>query len=289
MSIQFASEKLRKKIVFLICEYKAILALTFNLKPEDVEKLDGTRDRVIRQSTRKELDSLMRHWTGEVKRIRQTYKVCASPESLAAFLAKYEDNPDYLLEVGAYFKAFEDPSLVSPQFAEWPRHAKIDLKSPHLDRGFVEIHVIEAEMFESMAAMFNDARKYHEQYKASGDKTAAKYTVALYRGSIFAAFGLLECFLNGVAYDYFVIHEPTLDDDIKSILTDWDSVKNRPRYLQLKDKISKYQTILLGQKHAPLQPTNCPELKYLLDQGVPLRDAHVLVRVRRSRARNNWF
>src|SRR5262245_28023713 len=74
MAIQFATQRLRKKVVFLICEYKAILALTFNLKPDDAAELDKTRAKVIQQSTRRELEGLMQHWTAEVKRIRQTYK-----------------------------------------------------------------------------------------------------------------------------------------------------------------------------------------------------------------------
>jgi len=276
--LQFGKDKLRKRVVGLVLEYKAILALTFNLELQDIVAIERIRTQAITQWSRKELEGALAHWTGKVANIRSHYKIRFRREALWKFLADFEDNPDgYLLEVNSFLAAFEDPAILTPQAAEWPLHAKLDLRSPHRDRGFIEVYVIEAEMFESMAAMFNDARRYHQRFKESKekDRTAGKYTAALYRGSIFAAFGLLESFLNGVAYDYFLSHEETLDEETKGILKDWDFAKNKPRYLSLKDKVGSYQRILLRQKHAPLQASNSLELKYLLEEGIPLRDAHV--------------
>jgi len=86
----------------------------------------------------------------------------------------------------------------------------------------------------------------------------------LHRTTIATAISFIEAYLNGLAFDHLAEHMDHVTLKEKSALSDWNFDTNRTQHQSLRDKVLKYQRIILGVEHAPLQPTNCPALKCIL-------------------------
>ncbi len=97
------------------------------------------------------------------------------------------------------------------------------------------------------------------------DKINFKLQSALLRATVLAAFHFVEAYLNGLAFDYYILKEKDVSEETKTLLFDWNPKTNKPRYLSLRDKALQYPKIVLGLKEPPLQESNCHELKYILE------------------------
>jgi hypothetical protein len=156
-----------------------------------------------------------------------------------------------------------------PFFDLLPLHANLMLSWA----GEVEWSLLEARVFEDMAALSNQAERHSPDLASKQEYRKGR--TALYRAASLNAINLVEAYLNGVAADYYFAEITHLDELTKELLLDWDFVRNRPKFLSLRDKMLKYQRIILKTEHAPIQESNCPELAYLITAVKTLRDALV--------------
>ena len=90
-----------------------------------------------------------------------------------------------------------------------------------------------------------------------------------------AAFNTIEAYLNGIAFDFLETNEGQFDQSAESLLREWDAVKERPRYLSLRDKMLQYPKIVIKAAHPPLHEDNCLELKFVVESAKKFRDAIV--------------
>jgi hypothetical protein len=138
-----------------------------------------------------------------------------------------------------------------------------------------ETRFLEVTLFEDMCVLFNLTKEYHHNRRDDESKKVFKQRLALQRATIVAAFNVVEAYLNGIAFDYVEIHGEQVTGEAKMLLTEWDFVRQRPRYMSLRDKLLSYPRLILGLEHPPLQESNCEELKFVVETAKRYRDAIV--------------
>src|SRR5437867_5897406 len=172
---------------------------------------------------------------------------------------------------------FADYSKVLRGSEHFPAHARVavDVSGTLYDNArHPEVFLLEASMFEDMAALFNVvASDSSANLDHARPKSEIKTQTALHRAVILAALHFVEAYVNGVALEHVLTKGSAVDDRIRDVLSDWDSSRNRPRYLSLGEKLLQYQRIILGVEHAPLQESNCPEMATILNVAKRVRDA----------------
>jgi hypothetical protein len=172
-------------------------------------------------------------------------------------------------------------SKVMPAYSKMlvPQHTQIGL-DPYgiLPRSAkFNLRIIEASLFEDMCALFNLAHNFHnESVKTRAlDKRILKTAIALCRATISSAFYFVESYINGVAFEYLATAGDGIDQATKDFLSEWDSARNRPKYVKTRDKLLHYPRIVLGASHPPLQENNCPPLAFIVTKAKQFRDAIV--------------
>jgi hypothetical protein len=147
-----------------------------------------------------------------------------------------------------------------------------------------EVRIIEAALFEDMCALFNRAWHLIEPSKSPTAKASViKESAAMRRGSVLAAFYLLEAYLNSIAFDHLVHRGKELSEKDLERITEWDEKKGGQRLVSFRDKLLHYPRIILGLDAPPIQENNCAEAAYLLQEAKSFRDAVVHANPRPTR------
>ena len=273
--------KERAKFRRLCREYEALLVLLQGATM-DFRKTMDQQEEAASTIKKSELRLHIHELELEISRLRKTFAVKASASVLTHILEKVKSKPedDYLIPKFVVQTLCDRYDKVVKGFDDLPEHTNIGFHSGlrRKDVGEVEIYLVEAKLFEDMCALFNLAKESHARvtpHQQGASKVNIKTNEALYRATVTTSFYFLESYLNGLAYDYYVVKNDDLDEDTKKILTEWDNVKNRPYYLSLRDKVLQYPRIIIGLDHPPIQESNCPELAYLAGRVKVLRDAIV--------------
>lgn len=255
----------------LLREYEAICFILNKFTQEDRAALANSyadQNRLKKGDLRKRISMLK----VDISELRQEFAIKASPHALERILKSWEEVPDkdWLIPKFLLNDVFDGRKLLT-DFERLPAHAYIAFHGGAYRTvvGEVEIHLVEACLFEDMCALFNAAKmaepKMLTKHSQGQSKICRKTAVALFRATITAVFNLMEAYLNGLAYDYCVQNKHTLDDATKRMLTEWDYARKRPYYLSLRDKVLQYPKIILGHTHPPIQENNTPEFRFLID------------------------
>ena len=271
-------DRLREKALQLLLEN---LALTFAISPAGREgRLMEEQNRArILSSSKQELQNYIGGVEKEIKDLRRKYGVKASSSELIAFLEFGKAAPPgqvILPRVVDVCKFFHDYSKVFSNSKYLPAHARIlfdyhgNGPNGEPDTG---IRLLEASIYEDMAALWNilDNRATDDNLKRTPRERKTQY--ALCRATVSAAVYFTEAYLNGLAFDFLADPNSTFTNEEKSVLSDWNFEKMQPRYLSLKDKILKFQRIINRTEHAPIQPTNTPSMKKVLDLAECFRNS----------------
>jgi hypothetical protein len=144
-----------------------------------------------------------------------------------------------------------------------------------------EIRILEATLFEDMAAAFNRTSELDEQFpdRETAPKFQLKEAVAMRRGAILNAFYMVEAYLNSIAFDCVIQAQrgerPKPLEVNSDRLLEWDSQRDKERLVSFRDKLIHYPRIILNKRDPVLQENNCPEIKFLLEEAKEFRDAIV--------------
>jgi len=272
---------LRGKAQRLYREYAAILILTNQVTVQTKGQLDSSKAYILR-SNKSELRELIQQLEEKIPRLRQEFGVISPRAELIRLSDMAEATPHekpyllipkYLLQ--AFFSHYE---RALPRFPVLPMHAQIciDAGKHRVDQGAVEYCILEAALFEDMCALFNLIKRHNElSSEPNALKKQNKITSALSRSTVATAFHFVEGYLNGIAFEHYVLNESSLDDKTKILLTEWDHVRNRAAFQSLKEKALKYPRIAKGEEQPLLQESNCPELSLILGEAKVLRDSIV--------------
>lgn len=271
---------IRLKALRLYRIYEAILVLTNSMTVETRKGMEASKN-AIKSKKGWEVRNFVKTIKMEVSKLKKHYGVKVSNLDLLKLLEEVESAPPGLfLLIPKYFlkEYFEFYNNVFPDFNDLPDHIRVgvDRGTVRQREGYGELYLLEAKIFEDMCALFNLSREQYLKWdKNNPCKKIIKFYEALSRATIAGAFYLLEAYLNGIAFDYYIKNKECLDEETITILTEWDSNKNRPKYVAFRDKALQYPRILLGASHPPFQENNCPDLAFIIEKGKSLRDAIV--------------
>lgn len=175
-----------------------------------------------------------------------------------------------------FLQWFEHYERLWTPFRRLPRHGRLAVYPRGAPAGGNrEWWLLEAKLFEDVAALWNQVNSLRQQ---------SKWREALQRATARAAFHLLEGYLSGLAFE--LEKGPGRTQRELDRLHDWDSEKNKPRFLSLRDKLLQYQRIALRRADAPLQPSNCREMRDLLEWEDRVRNRLVHPSTMTDRDRN---
>jgi hypothetical protein len=274
-----STSRLRDKANTLLREATATAWIVTPPNPDEISRLAKYKQ-TIQSATREQLLSIIGQIEGKIREIRAMYKIQAPSSVLLDILQMMENAPPgkaTLMPLYVWRSLFQEDTYPITGMDMWPLHARIALDASGLvyaESRYPEVHLLEAIMFEDMAALFNLAKQeYGAASAAEQSKRYVKKRNTLCRAAIMATIYFVESYLNGLARDYVISNEPDLDLSARSVLEDWDYKQNRHRYLTLRDKLLQYQRILLKVEHAPLQETNCPEMATIIQTAKLVRDA----------------
>jgi hypothetical protein len=111
-------------------------------------------------------------------------------------------------------------------------------------------------------------------YLKGGNLDVKKLSLHL-RTAVLSAYYFVEAYLNGIAFDYHYYNRQTLSQSENDLLMEWNSKKNRQKFVGFEEKIKEYPKLILQTTEPPLTITNCRELAVLLGDAKEMRDAIV--------------
>jgi hypothetical protein len=170
----------------------------------------------------------------------------------------------------------------SPNWKSMPAHALIglDVKGGYSKIGEFQFILPEGALYEDMCFAYNLAAETCVDLDIRGAKVMAKKTHSFFlRTALLASFYFIESYLNGLAFDFvFRLGKERckkLTDQDQDLLSEWDSRKNRQKWVSFRDKMTQYPKIILGLEAPPLTESNCEEMRILTGEAKEFRDSLV--------------
>lgn len=269
MKSRVLSSNLRKKAELMYRKYRAIMILTFGITQNQRKKIDRNL-KILPTLTRREILARLPELDKILKEISERYGVKGTLRQMENLINKKSTLPGetFLLLSKFHIQELYDHYERSlPIFPDLPPHARIgiDVLGIRKQARKIEIYLLEASLFEDMAALWNNTLEVSESARTHGNEKAEliKRKNALKRATAKAVFNLLEGYLNGIALDIYLSRDTTPEEEMK--LMEWDAERSRPRPLSLRDKLLQYPKITLKKKHPPLDENNCQEMAKILE------------------------
>lgn len=257
-------------------QFAAFLKKDTHKSPDSVAEYEELRELIQHAKSMRRLRDLIRRGQDQLATMRAAYGLKALPEQLRAFREEAKRVAEG--EVVWARKALLSALLSAYDGHSWPAHAQFMIdphgKQPRWPR--LEIRLLEATLYEDMCVLFNLLLRTQQAIdRQEPNKITRKTVDALCRATLTSAYYFVESYINGVAMRYLATHGPTLDQESRDVLTEWDSRNQRPKPLPMREKILKFTKIARGSAHPPIQESNCPEMRILTKISKQFRDSIV--------------
>ena len=270
------TSNLRKKVELMYRKYRAILILAAGITQTERRKIDRflkTLPTLTRRKIHEQLPELKKRLDG-VSELYGAKGTLRQMESLINGNSTLPGESHLLLsKFDIQEKLFDHYERALPIFSDLPAHARIgiDVFGIRRQQRKVEFVLLEASLFEDVAALWNSTLEMSESLRTQRDPRPEfiKRTNALKRATAKSVFNLIEGYLNGIALDISLLWDTTPATRIK--LKEWDTERSRPRPLSLRDKLLQYPKIALNAKHPPLDESNCKEMARILELETRIR------------------
>jgi hypothetical protein len=257
-------------------EAQALEILGRSITPERVRELSTLREFVRDCTSRKELKESLVVWRQNVAKTRTEGRVLASQQQLIGFF-------HYCATLGPGQIVYARKALLTTMLPHYdsmpfPHHAQIGIDPEGRGSRANVVRTLESTLFEDMCALFNLAWAYRDKGAKESEarpNKERKTAFALFRATISAAFYFVESYINGLAFHYLASPGSPIDQKTEDYLSEWDSVRNRPKFIRMRDKLLQYPRVVLGLDHPPLQENNCAELAFIVTKAKQLRDSIV--------------
>lgn len=270
--LKLIKEKNKAKLLFR--EYEAILVLINQMTVDRRNYFNEIKEKIDNYD-KHELREFTKRIKSDITYLRNYYGAKIPNSSIVEYLEKIEANCGKGICYVAKFKLkdiFKNYHKSMLDFSWLPEHSKIAIDLGFKNRLETEYFILEAAIFEDMCAIFNVLKK---EIIESDKKSDKKKNKALMHAAVLTAFNFVEAYLNGIASDYWFKNFTELNDKTKIILTEWNHIENKPRYLSLREKALKYLRIACNSSFPPLQETNCEELAFIIERAKSVRDSIV--------------
>ncbi len=278
---------LRRKAELAYREYRVLMILAGWLTGQERVQIDKSLD-ILPKLPRRRLQAEYSTLRGEIAELRQRLGAKATLTDYEWLLKVHGEMaqragsgtllfvPKWVL-MQRYFSRYES---AFPLFTSLPPHARIGIDVEGILRPVkpeITWHLLEAKLFEDTALLWNATLDADASCKSDpNSRHASKWLDALVRVTTRSAFYLIEGYLNGLAFDIIMTVNPgDLRDDDITMLREWDTQSSRPRLLSLRRKLLEYPRIATRQQNPPLQESNCPEMRLILEQEEHIRHALV--------------
>lgn len=270
MKSKIQRSNLRKKVELMYRKYRAIMIFTSGITQNQRKKIDRNL-KILPTLTRREILARLPEIKKILKEISERYGAKGTLQQMEKLINEKSKMPDETFLLLPKFhiqeELFDHYERSLPIFSDLPPHARIgiDVLGIRKQEGKMEFTLLEASLFEDMAALWNNTLEVSESVRTHGSEEAEliKRKNALKRATAKAVFNLLEGYLNGIALDISLTRDTTPDEEMK--LREWDAKRSRQRPLSLRDKLLQYPKIALEKKHPPLDENNCQEMAKILE------------------------
>jgi hypothetical protein len=162
-------------------------------------------------------------------------------------------------------------------FAPWRKvqpHALVVIDLEGEDR---DLYLPEGSLYEDMCFSFNQGwESRDEAWNPKKERTKAQVKAHIFykRATIISAYNFVECYFNGLAFDFLATAQRSVSQVDRDLLSEWDSTKKRQKYVKFRDKLIQYPKIILKRKTPPFAESSCPPMATLLS-CINFRDAVV--------------
>jgi hypothetical protein len=256
-------------------KYRAVHILLNTPSPDELTRLDESLENIERMSG-PELRRKAGAFKAEYEKIVKMYGVCGNIEDFEEILEEYRAAAKPLLYVAKFdlerlFRKYENRF---PDLRRLPPHGRVGIEvggrgAPGLA---IKTFLLEASLFEDMAALWNSAAAAtHAALPEDSTVAEEKHAAALRRATTRAAFSLLEGYLNGLGVDIQLTLKVSAKE--KALLEEWDEAKKRAVRLSLRDKILQYVKLASRSQHPPIQESNSEAMQIVLATESAVRHA----------------
>jgi hypothetical protein len=214
------------------------------LNPEARRELDDLIQN-SKKLKRRELQSYYDHYRALLSNLKRKFGAKARL-GLYDEITSLPGRSDQVLFVPKYFieqELFDHYDRVCPLFGTMPPHTRIgvDVNGVHGSEPEVEWMLLEATLFEDMAFLWNSLLDCRLD---SANRLSRKRVGMLERATARQAYHLLEGYLNGIAQDILVTFQGSLTSKQRTMLSEWDAIAGKPRFMRLRDKILQYPSVV---------------------------------------------
>lgn len=270
MKSRVSRSNLRKKVELMYRKYRAIMIFATGITQTERRKIDRSL-KILPTLTRREILARLPELKKLLDELSERYGVKGTLRQMENLINGKSTVPGethlLLSKFDIQEKLFDHYERALPIFSDLPSHARIgiDVFGIRKQQRKVEFVLLEASLFEDMAALWNNTLEVSESLRTAcnNEPELIKRKNALKRATAKAVFNLIEGYLNGIALDILLIQDTTPVEKIK--LKEWDVEHSRPRPLSLRDKLLQYPKIALKTKHPPLDESNCHEMAKILE------------------------
>src|SRR5437867_6822100 len=186
MAVTFKRDRLLGEATSMLREIKAIRVFT-GYRPTTAAHLAAYFASIERATTR-ELSGLVTDIRKKRDELRKFLGVRLSQAHLLKMLTFLEeDSSGKVALISRYFYDYMlgHPERISDEFVHWPLHSRIEVSL--VPNATIEFYLLEAQFFESMAALFNLTKRTCPTRKNLKSKAERKLAPALYRATVSAA------------------------------------------------------------------------------------------------------
>jgi hypothetical protein len=272
-------DRLRQRADQRLWEIEALAVFTHQLGEKNASEISKAREDIATKGP-KRLREILEMAEGHIAWLRERSGFAGDISLLIELVKDARGKSPIILTFPKWHldHLFRSYGNCFPGWDEYPPHVGIPIDgSGDMQRAIWHgIYLPEAILYEDMCASYNLAKRSHgKRYEPTTSKVDIKAHDMAVRSAILAAYYFVEAYLNAVAFDYWSREQSNLKQEQIDLLLEWDSKKQRQRWLSFEEKTNRYPRTILGLEHCPLAASNCEELRYLLSTGKKIRDSIV--------------
>jgi len=219
---------------------------------------------------------LLHELAKEIKDIRAQASAIAEDGEYRELLAtaRKQSGRSYLSKLFIDARLFSHYERV---FIRWPHikpHALVVFDTTTME-DLMYVLEVEGSLFNDIRLLLAKSQEAHKGIENFRDRAPKdqKNLQTYLRTVVTAVFHFIEAYLNGLAYDCFQLHHGQLDIEDHDLLGEWDSDRNRTRYVPFNKKLFRYPVVVGRAEGKRIDPSGCKAAHILATDGKRLRDA----------------
>lgn len=254
---------------------EALYYLTRTLSGESARHLAKLRAAYAgaRGRARHELLGLMKRDVAAIRAHYGAVALNASYRKIVADARKVQTGLVYISKltiVGDLFSKYEE---AVPRWPQIKHHAFV-VFDPQVGQ-LNSLYELDGQLFHDAQFLLHKARAAASGASKQRYLPYAKHRVlhTQLRQTVLALFAFMEAYLNGLAFDCFQIEYQKLDTAERDFLAEWDSAKDRRRFVQFDQKVFRYPAIVAKHRGLTVDLSGFQPARRIVQSGKEIRDA----------------